>query len=53
MCLPTEQRVAIREKLVTCLTTESVVDVQKKVGDAVAEVARQYSDNGTRFDSIT
>lgn len=46
LTLPNEQRVAIREKLVTCLTTESVTDVRKKIGDAVAEVARQYTDNG-------
>lgn len=49
LSLPNEQRVAIREKLVTCLTTESVLDVRKKVGDAVAEVARQYTDNGMRI----
>ena len=36
----------IREKLVACLTNESVIDVRKKIGDAVAEVARQYTDNG-------
>ena len=47
LSLPNEQRVAIREKLVTCLTTESVIDVRKKIGDAVAEIARQYTDNGT------
>jgi hypothetical protein len=46
--LPNEQRVAIREKLVTCLTNESVTDVRKKIGDALAEVARQYTDNGMR-----
>lgn len=44
--LPTEQRIAIREKLVACLTNESVTDVRKKIGDALAEVARQYTDNG-------
>jgi hypothetical protein len=49
LSLPNEQRVAIREKLVTCLTTEAVTDVRKKIGDAVAEVARQYTDNGTQF----
>lgn len=49
LSLPNEQRVAIREKLVVCLTTESVLDVRKKVGDAVAEVARQYTDNGMRI----
>lgn len=51
LSLPNEQRVAIREKLVTCLTNESVIDVRKKVGDAVAEVARQYTDNGTRLET--
>jgi hypothetical protein len=41
-----EQRLVIREKLVTCLTSESTTDVRKKIGDAVAEIARQYTDNG-------
>ncbi|KAJ5085436.1 Importin subunit beta-3 [Penicillium argentinense] len=48
LSLPNEQRVAIREKLVSCLTSETVLDVRKKIGDAVAEVARQYTDNGMR-----
>lgn len=39
----------IRQKLMTCLTNESVTDVRKKVGDAVAEIARQYTDNGMRW----
>ena len=41
-----EQRLVIRQKLVTCLTGESITDVRKKIGDAVAEIARQYTDNG-------
>ena len=49
--LPTEQRVAIREKIVTCLSSETVNDVRKKIGDALAEVARQYTDNGTRYET--
>lgn len=44
-----EQRLVIRQKLVTCLTTESVADVRRKVGDSVAEIARQYTDNGMRL----
>ncbi|KAJ5764077.1 Importin subunit beta-3 [Penicillium manginii] len=52
LSLPNEQRVAIREKLITCLTTESVLDVRKKVGDAVAEVARQYTDNGDQWPEL-
>jgi len=49
LSLPNEQRVAIREKLITCLSSESTLDVRKKIGDAVAEVARQYTDNGMRL----
>ncbi|KAJ5551339.1 hypothetical protein N7535_000711 [Penicillium sp. DV-2018c] len=50
--LPNEQRVAIREKLVACLTSETVTDVRKKVGDALAEVARQYTDNGEQWPEL-
>lgn len=42
-----EQRVAIREKLVGCLSSETLADVRNKIGDAIAEIARQYTDNGT------
>lgn len=48
--LPNEQRIAIREKLVVSLTSETVTDVRKKIGDTLAEVARQYTDNGMRFE---
>jgi hypothetical protein len=41
-----EQKLIIRQKLVTCLTNESANDVRRKIGDAVAEIARQYTDNG-------
>lgn len=44
--LTDEQRIAIRTKLVACLSRESVSDVRNKIGDAIAEVARQYTDNG-------
>ncbi|CAG8304434.1 unnamed protein product [Penicillium salamii] len=50
--LPIEQRVAIREKIVACLSSESVNDVRKKVGDALAEVARQYTDNGEQWPEL-
>ncbi|KAJ6044488.1 hypothetical protein N7499_006989 [Penicillium canescens] len=50
--LPNEQRVAIRERLVACLTSESVTDVRKKIGDALAEVARQYTDNGEQWPEL-
>lgn len=44
--LKPEQRLVIRQKLVDCLTSESLTEVRKKTGDCVAEVARQYTDNG-------
>ncbi|KAJ5679014.1 Importin subunit beta-3 [Penicillium macrosclerotiorum] len=52
LSLPNEQRIAIREKLLTCLTSEAVLDVRKKIGDAVAEVARQYTDNGEQWPEL-
>lgn len=36
----------MRNELLACLTSESVSSVRDKIGDAVAEIARQYSDNG-------
>ncbi|KAF9892724.1 hypothetical protein FE257_001126 [Aspergillus nanangensis] len=47
-----EQRLVIREKLVNCLTSESTTDVRKKIGDAVAEIARQYTDNGDQWPEL-
>ncbi|TPR01653.1 hypothetical protein CAN33_0040380 [Aspergillus niger] len=47
-----EQRLIIRQKLVTCLTSESVTDTRKKIGDAVAEIARQYTDNGDQWPEL-
>ena len=39
-------KVAIRQKLLECLQNETLPDVRHKIGDAVAEIARQYSDDG-------
>ena len=47
MLLQLPQKVAIRHKLLECLQSESLPLVRHKIGDAVAEVARQYSDDGT------
>jgi hypothetical protein len=47
MTLRQDQRVAIRQNLVACLASESIQQVRNKIGDAVAEIARQYTDNGT------
>ena len=46
MLLQPQQKVAIRQKLLECLQGERLPDVRHKIGDAVAEIARQYSDNG-------
>ena len=45
LALPQQQKLAIRQKLLECLQSESLPLVRHKVGDAVAEIARQYSDN--------
>ena len=37
---------AIRGKLLECLQNETLLHVRHKVGDAVAEIARQYTDSG-------
>jgi hypothetical protein len=46
MTLRQDQRIAIRQNLVSCLGSESLQQVRNKIGDAVAEIARQYTDNG-------
>jgi len=38
---------AVRAKLLECLQNETLLHVRHKVGDAVAEIARQYTDSGT------
>lgn len=47
MTLQQAQKVAIRQKLLECLHNEPLAQVRHKIGDAVAEVARQYTDDGT------
>ncbi|KAI5304014.1 hypothetical protein KEM56_006956 [Ascosphaera pollenicola] len=44
--LSPEQRIVIRQKLLEALTKETVAPVRNKVGDAVAEIATQYTDHG-------
>jgi len=44
LTLQKPQRDAIRTKLLECLATETVATVRHKVGDAIAEIARQYVD---------
>ncbi|KAK5164699.1 hypothetical protein LTR04_001731 [Oleoguttula sp. CCFEE 6159] len=46
MTLQQPQRNVIRSNLLECLAIESVPQVRNKIGDAVAEIARQYTDEG-------
>lgn len=44
-----EQRLAIREKLLQALNSETVANVRNKIGDAIAEIAGQYTENGMGY----
>ena len=44
--LPKDQGAVIRQKLLEILTAETERAVRNKISDAVAEVARQYMENG-------
>lgn len=46
LSLQPPQKIAIRQKLLECLQREELPQVRHKIGDAVAEIARQYSDEG-------
>lgn len=46
LTLQPAQKIAIRQKLLQALETENIPQVRHKIGDAVAEVARQYADSG-------
>jgi importin-5 len=45
LSLGQEQRAAIRQKLLACFPEEQGPPVRNKIGDAIAELARQYTDN--------
>ncbi|TAQ88236.1 hypothetical protein B7494_g3439 [Chlorociboria aeruginascens] len=47
-----EQAHVIREKLLEALASESIPSVRNKIGDAVAEIAREYSDNNEQWPEI-
>lgn len=47
MSIADDQAGVIRQKLLETLGTETDRLVRNKIGDAVAELARQYSENGT------
>jgi len=44
--LAVPQKNAIRAKVLECLSNETEVSVRHKIGDAVAELARQYAAEG-------
>jgi hypothetical protein len=52
MALPNEQKLAIRQKLLEGLNAQNTPQVRNKVGDAVAEIARQYSEESMCSPSI-
>jgi len=43
--LPQESGFAIRQRLLDALAAEGINTVRNKIGDAVAEIAREYADN--------
>ena len=47
LTLREEQKIAIRSQLLQALNGEQIFAVRNKIGDAVAEIARQYTDNGS------
>lgn len=47
LSLSQPQKIAIRGKLLLCLQNEGIAVVRHKIGDAVAEIARQYAEDGT------
>ena len=46
LTLSQDARGAIRSKLLECLANEQINHVRNKISDAIAEIARQYTDNG-------
>ncbi|TVY64219.1 Importin subunit beta-3 [Lachnellula suecica] len=52
MSLPQEQAYLIRQKLIEALGAETTNNVRNKIGDAVAEIAREYSDGKQQWPEI-
>ena len=46
LCLGENEKNFIRQGLLQCLVSEQMANVRHKIGDAVAEIARQYTDYG-------
>jgi hypothetical protein len=49
LTIPQPQRNAIRAKLLQALSSETLPMVMNKVSDAIAEIARQYTEDGTTY----
>lgn len=49
MTLTSDQQLAIRSKLLEALANETNDNARNKIGDAVAEIARQYVAQGRRI----
>jgi hypothetical protein len=49
LSIQNEQGYVIRQKLLEALGNERENPVRNKIGDAVAEIARQYSDSSTHM----
>ena len=47
LTLQQPEKSAIRAQLLQALQNEPLLNVRNKIGDAVAEIARQYTDDGT------
>ena len=47
LSLGQNQKDAIGQKLLSCFPNEQVTSVRNKIGDAMAELARQYTENST------
>ncbi|KAF1987616.1 putative importin beta-3 subunit [Aulographum hederae CBS 113979] len=52
LSLPPQSREAIRSTLLRCLETETVPNVRNKIGDAIGEIARQYTDEGENWGEL-
>ncbi|KAA8566653.1 hypothetical protein EYC84_009191 [Monilinia fructicola] len=52
LAIPKQQAYVIRQKLIEALGLEKSNPVRNKIGDAVAEIAREYSDNGEQWPEI-
>ncbi|KAF2000467.1 importin subunit beta-3 [Amniculicola lignicola CBS 123094] len=52
LTLPDAERDAIRAKLIQCLASETDSSVRAKIGDAVAELARQHTDENVPWPEL-